>query len=300
MGRSVAWPIVMQMTNESPESSDTSVRGSALCSFRSRGRFGMRSSHSARESMQVTWQSRGRGNSITGAGDMAGAEDDDPPIAVIVGFEEQLHGTAARHADVTLEIPFDEFSQRRLIGRLGEHRTSVLDGFEFDAPAANSPRVKSARRDEHLTARVLRSTADGLDHRHAHEWHAALRQLGQSFDESVWRGHTEQGARSEEFLYTSILASPATPIFAMPLSYSIRRRHRCNRVLYDATFSQTSQHLFTRCRQAQLRRGTSGPTAAKRIRAAAQTATASINGGSPTALLRYTFRTLSLLSNVAT
>ena len=33
---------------------------------------------------------------------------------------------------------------------------------------------------------------DGLDHRHAHERHAALRQLGQAFDKSVRRGHGER------------------------------------------------------------------------------------------------------------
>src|SRR5262249_25606839 len=43
-----------------------------------------------------------------------------------------------------------------------------------------------------------------------------------------------------------------------------------------------------------------GDTYVNAFRAAAQTAIPNINGGSPTALLRYTLRTLSLLSNVAT
>ena len=44
----------------------------------------------------------------------------------------------------------------------------------------------------------------------------------------------------------------------------------------------------------------SSPKAATASRMASRTEIASISGGSPTALLRYTLRTLSLLSNVST
>ena len=63
---------------------------------------------------------------------------------------------------------------------------------------------------------------------------------------------------------------------------------------------QAAQNFLARGRQHQLRPRRSGPRRRAHFFAAAHTAMPSISGGSPTALLRYTFRTLSLLSNVAT
>src|SRR6187431_1740226 len=103
----------------------------------------------------------------------------------------------------------------------------MLNRFMLDAAAANRARDEFAGGDEHLAAGFLRCAALGLDHRYANERHPALRQLGQSFDKSMWRGHKSggQGAGSWEFFYTSILASTATPISAPTLSNRIRR-HR--------------------------------------------------------------------------
>ncbi len=49
-----------------------------------------------------------------GRGDVAGAEDHDLPLAVVVGLEVQLHDAAAGHADVALEVPLDELDRGAL------------------------------------------------------------------------------------------------------------------------------------------------------------------------------------------
>src|SRR5690348_2044231 len=73
-----------------------------------------------------------------GTRNVASAEHHNSPVAVVVRFKEQLYRAAARHANVALEIPFDEFGQRRLIGGLGEHRTSVVNRLQLYAAAADS------------------------------------------------------------------------------------------------------------------------------------------------------------------
>ena len=116
IGRSVAWPIVMQTTNASLGNSATSVRGSSQRTFRSRARC-----RDAVEPFGPRIDARDVAIELAEALDdrarhVAGAEDDDPPVAVVVRFEEQLHRAAAGHADVALEVPFDELGGRRLIG----------------------------------------------------------------------------------------------------------------------------------------------------------------------------------------
>jgi hypothetical protein len=123
-------------------------------------------------------------------------ENYNPPVAVIVRFEKNLYRTTAGHADVALQIPFQQFGYwLSAIGcRPGKHRLRVLDRFVLDAAAAHGAGVHSAGRHQHLTAGVLWRASHRVDHRHTNERHAASRQLGQSFDKSMRRGHMEQGA----------------------------------------------------------------------------------------------------------
>src|SRR4051812_28070315 len=108
-----------------------------------------------------------------------------------------------------------------MVDRLSQHFSSMLNCFVLDATAADGAGDELARRDEHLSAGVLGRTPLSLDHRHAYKGDAAVRQLGQSFDKSMWRGHRRrvQDARyrEREFYDSPILASAATPMPAMPI-----------------------------------------------------------------------------------
>ena len=90
---------------------------------------------------------------------MAGAEDDDGPGVGVVGFEEEADGTATGHADVALEVPFDE-----AVGRgVGEQRAGFGDGFVFDFAAADGAVVEAVGVDEHFGADILRGGGDDVD-----------------------------------------------------------------------------------------------------------------------------------------
>ncbi len=96
----------------------------------------MRSSHSARiDACHVAIELAEAGDDC--AGHMAGAEHDNPPVAMVVGLKEQLHRAAAGHADVALEIPLYQFRWRHLACRLRQHVPRVLDRLMLDAAASN-------------------------------------------------------------------------------------------------------------------------------------------------------------------
>src|SRR6187200_2663311 len=102
-------------------------------------------------------------------GDVSGAEDNDPPITVVIRFEEQLYRAATRHADVALKIPFNEFGKRRLVDRLPEHSPSALNRLMLDSAATHRSRNELAGGHQHLAACFLRRAALRLNHRHAYE-----------------------------------------------------------------------------------------------------------------------------------
>ena len=144
-------------------------------------------------------------------GDVAGAEDDDAPGAMVVRFEVELHDTAAGHADVALEIPFDEAALR---GGAFEHQLfRELDRLLFDLAAADGADHEAARIDEHFGAGILRRAADGFDHGDRDERRSRFGELGQFLDEAVRRRHAGRkrqrsgvGGQTRRICWTTIRA----------------------------------------------------------------------------------------------